>query len=285
MLVTNVSNVFLLIGSGLVGGGVFAVLLKSNQFTELFKKHITEVIYCPSEYQSNADLNANWDRVTEALLKIVLPAHHELAINHLKEVYFDSALNYHFEDYSIHYSIEWIDPKKHLVEITNKTTSKVIPSPQINNPVFEWDFSVNKKDHNNIEVVDFTLNNIDLTKKATLDSNDKFIRKTLSVPIPCEGPCELDRTIKSIQCLDDESYMEASLIRYVKNLTIKFTYNNNHKFPDAPKLEVSFKALGMKDSFSKQFVESKRGGSNSWKHNGLLLPNQGYILIINKVIT
>nr|WP_283620138.1 hypothetical protein [Alteromonas macleodii] len=36
-------SLFLSFGSALIGGGVFAALLKSAQFTELFQKHIFEV--------------------------------------------------------------------------------------------------------------------------------------------------------------------------------------------------------------------------------------------------
>ena len=83
-------------GSAILGAGVFAVIMKSHQFTEVFQKHIYDVFYKPELINIGVPLVSKWELITNSLLSEVLPQAHNDATSLIKEQFFNAELEYHF---------------------------------------------------------------------------------------------------------------------------------------------------------------------------------------------
>jgi len=150
-------------GSAILGAGVFAAIMKSGQFTELFQKHIYDVFYDPARVKEAGHLIDKWQTITTALLKDVLPTTYKKAVDSIAEQFFNPELTYHFEAFSTSYCIK-IDEANDVMEVENTTCTTIVFSPNEADPIFKQSITADSDD-------DFQL--------VTLLLNDK--------PIPTDG--------------------------------------------------------------------------------------------------
>ncbi len=268
-------------GIGIIGAGIVATLLKTQQFTDIFKKHITEVIYTPGDYQNSSQLTSCWYTISSALLKKVLPKFNELAVDYLKEHYFNNALEYQFDDHKINYIVKWIDPKNKIVQIVARTKSKIIPSQGVLKPKFEYTFQISNTEHSSIEICSFTIGDRDLIKEVKEKQSEQLKTITLTTYLEPSTDYSLDRVTRSKQNLKEENFIKVDLIRYVKDISIRFKFETNFDFPDAPKIRPGFEPLGFNENSAKKFTHKMVFPEQyEWEYKGLLLPNQGFILFL-----
>lgn len=282
--VKGINSFFHTCAVAIFGAGVFAVLLKSNQFSELFKDQITKVIYTPGKYQSESDLLLNWKRLSEALLSKVLQVEEDLPIDFIRNTYFNHALEYHFEDYVIDYTLKWKDPARGIVELKSRATAKIIPSKNCVNPKFKFFYKVNDTVDGSIKVERFKIGDIDYYQQIGDPKTENDKKKTEEIVDLVRGvPVELDRIIISTQSQRNENFIKGKLIRYVKGFTVKFTYETNNDYPDANIIRPRFEAEGFNNEIGASFQEDVIGNDKvtyEWRHKSLLLPNQGYIILL-----
>lgn len=74
-----IGDILVKFASTLLGAGVFAALMKSAQFTEIFQKQIFEVFNDPKKLGEIVDVAKRWNILTAARLKDVLPDIYTLA--------------------------------------------------------------------------------------------------------------------------------------------------------------------------------------------------------------
>ena len=263
-------------GSAILGAGVFAVIMKSAQFTELFQRHIYHVFYEPDKLDGVALID-KWKTITSALLKDVLPSTHQHAVERIEKQFFDSERDYHFEALSITYDIDVSDG---IATINSVTDSTLIISPSSQNPVLEqyietngmfWfkalrlndtpyqDPSLFKPDpHNpNRRVMEIPLNNF----AQTNGNGDKLIR--------------MERVVQWTQNLTEDPYIKAHIKTYIKGAKIRVKVNGGYK--------VHFERFGLGDLPDRYYIPDDGMGFQRWqlvKSNDLLLPGQGFIMVL-----
>jgi len=282
-LIKTIKSVLHASGIGIIGAGVFAALLKSNQFSELFKKQITQVIYTPGEYQSQKELWTNWQRLSKALLGNVLPFSNDVAISFLRNTFFNNVLQYHFKDYRVSYSVKWKDPDKGIVEVVSRTEANIIPSNSVDKCKFVFFQKVNKTDDSSIEIQRFLIGDSDFKDRIEEKITDNKKRIFLEAEIPHGKNIKLDRIVKFTQMQKNENFIKGKLIRYIKSVTVAFQYEKNQEYPDAPMLTPRFEALGFNKHAGQCFREDlidEHSAKYEWKCDGLLLPHQGYIIML-----
>ena len=273
-------------GIAIIGAGIFTAIVKSGQFSELYEKIISEVIYNPGEYQSEEELISNWNRITKSLLVKVINSDTTLAVDHMQGSFFNKALGYHYERYNQIYTIKWFDYDNKIVQIRARTSGNIVT---LNNssadPDFFSEFSVNDRTGNEIKIEYYKLDSIDVSSSIeTISKEDKLFYKA-SIPLKSGTNYLLDRKIKYNQCLIDENYLISQVIRYAKNLTIEAKYEQNELYPDAPAIKFNFMTLGVSDSIRGKFEKFELDhNTTKWRYDGLLLPNQGYIIFLTEDI-
>lgn len=278
------SNFLLHLGSASLGAGVFAAILKSAQFTELFQKHITTVFYDPAQIDKQTTID-RWEVMTDSLLKDIIPDNFAVASKILKEHFLDADLHFHFEEFNVTHDILVIKENK-IATITNTATAKMIIPPGIDNPILEQDF---KLDSGSIESTELFLNG----KKQDFDQlidqeksteNHKYIRIELS-PFYTKGcpnaerVINLERTIKFTQDLINEPFIYVSIQRFTKGATVKAKIAYIENQPSSS-YTINLVKTGL-DNWQNSSDDNDTKGYQRWEladKEFLLLPGQGYIL-------
>jgi len=266
-------------GSAILGAGVFAVIMKSAQFTELFQKHIYDVFYDPQEVKDGVPLIVKWKGITNALLKNVLPSTHHQAADRLEKQFFNSELDYHFEEHTVSYEIA-IDGNN-IATVKSITNSTLVLSPFTKEPNLKQyietegtftfkalrlnDVACDKPelftvdpDNPNRHLLKLSLN--DYAKMKT-NSNERIIR--------------LERVVEWTQNLTNDPYIKGVIKRYIKGAKIRVKVNATHK--------VHFERFGLGDLPDEYYIEDDGFGFERWQlvtSDNLLLPGQGYILVL-----
>lgn len=115
-------------GSAVLGAGVFAAIMKSAQFTEVFQRNIHEVFFSPELAVGLDENKRKWRTLTDSIFKKCLTNVHGQATQKISDTYFSAELDYHFEEVRVVYRLE-LDKSKRYLDVRATTSSKVVISP------------------------------------------------------------------------------------------------------------------------------------------------------------
>lgn len=266
-------------GSAILGAGVFAVIMKSSQFTQLFQKHIYDVFYNPSSVKEGVPLIVKWRAITSALLKNVLPTAHNKAVDLIEQLFFNSEIEYHFEDHKITYEIT-INTITNIATVKQHTESTIVLSPNAADPLLDQSIET----VGGFELVTLCLNNQDCNKPElfTKDSaNSNLHRLTLPLrayavnsSVGDDQVIKLERVISFTQDLKTDPCISAEISRYIKGATVKAKVTTGYK--------LCFRKFGLGKLPDNYYVADDGMGFERWQlaaPNCLLLPGQGFIII------
>lgn len=270
-------------GSAILGAGVFAAIMKSSQFTELFQKHIYDVFYNPEHVGEGRILIEKWRTITNSILQGVLPKTHLDATEKLRVKFFTEELSYHFEQFCASYSMS-VDKNTNILTVTAVTRFAAVISPHVNDPVLEQ----NIENDGDFKLLALRVNDTDIKDKNTYVSNEpNSKKKELKVPLKDYAflrdddvkVVRVERVVKYTQDLTRDPYVKAEISRYMKGATIRAKVNEGYK--------IFFEKFGLDKTPA--ISQSDDGeGYQRWvlaEPNNLLLPGQGYIMVITPEIS
>lgn len=280
---TTISELFLSMGSAILGGGVFAVILKSQQFTDVFRKHIFEVFYTPQIDQDIPDLRKKWEILTRAILSSTIPQSSIDATTTLKNQFLKKELQYHFENFESKYEIRRLNDDE--IEVKNTVKARVIVAKNHEDAVMKQtmsvcgdyelleiladekvisheDFLTTPEDNKKLRIVKLPLSNL---AQRSLPTSDRYF--------------DWEKTVRFTQKLSEEPYIAATVNRYVRGFTLKVKVEDNSKEP----IQLHTKTTGLSTQKEPEpFLDAN--GFKRWvlaPKDDLLLPGQGYIVILN----
>lgn len=267
-------------GSAILGAGVFAVIMKSAQFTELFQKHIYDVFYEPQEVKDGVPLIVKWKGITNALLKNVLPSTHHQAADRIEKQFFNSELDYHFEEHTVSYEI--IIDENNIATVKSITNSTLVLSPFTKEPILkqyiETEGTFNFKA---LRLNDIACDKPELFTEDPDNPNRNLLKLPLKEyaqlkPNTTERVIRLERVVEWTQNLTNDPYIKGAIKRYIKGAKVRVKVKDNtHK--------VHFERFGLGDLPDEHYIEDDGFGFERWQlvtSDNLLLPGQGYILVL-----
>ncbi len=281
------------IGGAILGGGVFAVIMKSAQFTGLFQKHIYDVFYDPANVLAVDDLRQKWLHITQAILKSVLPIAHQDAAHRIMEQFLDAELQYHFTSYETKYDIT-VDEASQVARIIHTTKFTLVISPNHPSPVFTQEITAQEDDDcrllslfingKRIDLDNAPLREVEGPKKSWVfelelgkfaKAGDGSTDRTLSI----------ERTYEVTQDVRKSPELIGTIKRYTRGLVVKARIANSNGSADH--YGFYFSRTGLLDGIEIKAPEPQVDGEGfqRWVIGGpddLLLPGQGYILLIRK---
>ena len=262
------------LGRTIVIAGVFSVILKSVQFSAIFREIIMAAIYNPAHIDDEPLLLKNWRLITEAIFSRSLPLRYPRPTGLLDSRYIDSKADYHFTDFQIQYDIDIGADGRGSVSNTLKTD--ILLAPGRSNPVFvqtiEGDgattllwLRINDK---KFETYDFqSLADNPRARKLTLNLLDHIN--------PDTGGARLERAFRTEQNVHSEPFINATLTRFINGAVIKTRVSNGY--------HIRFMNDSIEMPNDDPVVDTD--GYMRWvlaTPGKLLLPGQGYTLVIVK---
>lgn len=260
------------VGSAILGAGVFAVIMKSAQFTEYFQNSIHEVFYRPETTVSPEIIKQKWEILTRSLLKDTLPASYENASSVIMGRFFNDELQFHFEDFNVTYEFE-LCPDNKTIKATNTTTATIVISPKHEYATIKQKI----KNDGDLSIKSLLIDDVpvDVEKCLTIDSDDKNLRHFELIVKPksiLDKKIKMERVYEYEQDITREPYVIANLERYVKGFVLK-AKSTGCKLYFRPTGSGIAKPLGHTDgqNFTRWVLADR---------NTLLLPGQGYIFVL-----
>lgn len=269
------------VGSAILGAGVFAVILKSSQFTVLFQKHIMDVLYNPANMSDKSVLKEKWIFLTNEMLKQVLPKVHYDATNQIEKQFLNSELEYHFENYEVTYDIN-VDSASNIATVLTTTKASLVLSPNIDTPVFKQVFYSDEKQ----TLLRLSLNGQRETSIGLIENPEKEKSQILTFPltkydnrVDKEKDCIIpfERVVQSKQDLGIDPYIAFESGRYTKGMIVKAKINNEYK--------IHFERFGSGILPPDYHEENDGTEYERWKlaePEKLLFPGEGFIMVIIK---
>lgn len=253
----------------LLSSGVFAVVLKSIQFTGLFKEEIEKVILGSDFIKNRRDLPELWSSISKEIYKRKFPNISDELENRILGTYFPTNSDYYYEDYVVTINIEGISDD---FEITYTQTCKynVILDKDISKANLTLKTSIKQLDglsgiQNDLEF--FKINGEDATPKEDDATLDDDTAKKFTIPLNGKGPFKIHSKFRRKYSLKTENYKLFRMNTFTKNMDVTISYPEN--------VCVSFFNVGNVNFFEKQHTEIKNQISRSHK-NDVILPYQGF---------
>lgn len=261
------------IGSAILGAGVFAVIMKSVQFTEYFQNSIHEVFYRPETSASIETIKHKWETLTRSLLKGTLPASYEHASSVIMKRFFDDELEFHFEDFNVTYEFV-LTPNGKIVKVTHTTIATIVISPKYEH------ITIKQKMKNDgiLNIKSLLIDNIpaNIDECLTTDPNDPTLRNFQLIVKPkstLDKKIKMERVYEYEQDITREPYVIANFERYVKGFVMKAKNTGCNLYFRPTGAGTMMDHTGHTDGQNyTRWVLADR--------NTLLLPGQGYIFVL-----
>lgn len=267
------------VGSAILGGGVFAAIMKGQQFNDFFMKNIASVHYTPQEVLSTEVLRERWKVLTGSILKSTLPETYNSATDEIANQFLGNELKYHFEGLELRYEMRLLDDR-HTLEVTQTNEVKVVISPNQSDVILEQKIQVDGA----CELQTLLVNGEPVALEERLvddpdDSSKRLFRlNLLDFPLRFNSDGDryitLQRTYKMTQDILEDPNIILDLIRYTKGLKVKVKMHGHGRF--------SFKETGTSTFTTPEPFDCAEG----WRwytlasEDQLLLPGQGFILTV-----
>lgn len=270
------------IGVAILGAGVFAVILKTVQFVDIFREHIFEVFYSPEAFKSVKDLRTKWLELTEVILKNTLPMSHSAASEKIRKQFIDKELHYHFEKYKVTYEIEVVENAGKIgLDIKHSINTEIIVSPSHKDPIFEQ--TITTKENGSCELISLIINDKEYSHDDYLKPRDDApLKKDFSMKlkelVEKNNTCiKMERVYQLKQDFATEPFIIATNIRYVKGFAVNTKISEGYK--------VFFRRTGIGTLDEVHSIDKDGNGNQRWvlaDPDTLILPGEGYIIIVVK---
>jgi hypothetical protein len=265
------------IGSVLLSGGVFAVIVKSAQFSEIFENTLRNIIYQKEHLAVRDDLENIWGEVTIALSKQRFSAISEQMHLNIKKYFLPLDHDYYYNDTKITLDLD-IDPDypDYLV-VTEKQTTNLIAEDECLMIRYKYingiPFDSLSPELTNYKLVSFKVNG------KEVDTTAKLKRTTVKNDLLISFEHELTGFTK-YSIVREEKKRYSIKLNSNKRQLASWVYNNcfiNLTYSKA--LEIEFYDFGVLNQWRVDYnTSNKQYNKLEAEYKGLIYKNQGFLL-------
>lgn len=282
-----------LLATVLLSGGVFQVLLKSMQYSNVFRSELSEVMaeigvvnqkdmlsnvmYEPEVLQNRKDLEEIWKKVSKLVYHNNFPEISDLIAGRVLSEYFPKDDNFYYDQFEEEMLISALADGKHIeVRSVLKFIIKAMDSSQQVN----WNYSNEVLKDPLDDVARFELEELRINKVSKLaefpnairDIDErKKLRLDLSIKLENSKEYEVRLVEKKVYDPAIDGIKDFTSRRFINNLTLIVSYPGE-------KLEVFHSPVGTGAKGTLEQSDHKL----SYFYNDLIFPHQGYRLVLRK---
>lgn len=269
------------VGTTIISSGVFAAIVKSSQFLDIFKGELRDIIFCDENLSNRKDINDIWNKVSKHLYKEKFPEISDKLSNTLKG-YFPLDTEYYYEDYRKTIDISF-HPEDSQYMIFEETEEFIIKSNTLEEIEYKssvsFKFPNNEKNKlSNYELINLSINENQYDAKDVLTEKTNKEKCIISTNILCKLKGSSEYRVKK-----QEKKCYSLDIENTKGHLAKWLFNKYYLEVTYPEeLEIKFYENGIENAFNTNF--RKNNGVKILKADtkALILPNQGTRLIFKK---
>lgn len=256
---------------------LFSFLTTTTQFLALFKKMIEDIIYTPGFIKNRADIEAIWERTSNALFKSKFPLISHEFLETIKKSYIPIKEISYYNNYRIIIEIDWDDEERKWIRLRDTTSFELHP---VDNKEFKFESSswtrVNSSDSDSCEevtkIIKCKIDGEDVLPERTCNEIKNGEQKEVfSVKLKGKNVYNIFQIVEKKICLDCDNFTAFRAKWLVNNMTVQLFHPKD--------MNVNFVSRGTSEDF--KFV-NKRADFLQYEYKGLILRHQGYVIILTK---
>lgn len=263
------------VGTAVLAGGAFGVLLKSLQYTGVFKKELEDVIYDYRFLEKRKDITDIWKNVSRVLYERKFPEISDKIEEGILKTYLPRTVNFYYNDFFFRCEIKpYLDTKKYL-EVFETVSFAVKVASSSETVSFPYRADIDKEPSDTVpdyKLLALTVNGADRKSdcKISIDSNAKggeILLVNLSLELTGCEEYKVEIKQKKIYALNRNNTKGFHAGRFINNLEVYVSYSNE--------LKVEFYPMGILEDFI-----DRSSRNLIWKrYEGLIFPRQGFRLV------
>jgi len=257
------------LGLALFSSGVFAAVLKSIQFTGIFKEELEKIILGTDFIENRKDLDQLWRKISKSIYKSKFPQISEHLEERILKTYFPTDYEYYYEDYVSTINIHDISED---LEITYTQTVKfnVILDKTIDSTVFKQNMKIDDADKpsevkNDLKY--FKVNGEKKDPEIEREVKDQQVIERIVVPLKGAKIFKIESRFERKYSLKGENFKLLRFNTFTKNVDVFISYPKN--------ISVSFFNVGNVNFFEEHHTDVAQQISRSHR-NDVILPYQGF---------
>lgn len=285
------------LGKTIVGGGFFALILKSVQFMGIFKEELTKVIFEPSFLNNRNDLPEFWEKTSKQLFKNKFPKISNKLLKDVSKTYFPTDGDSYSDSAKHLIDIKILNLEDKTIEVKHVVAFTIIPSEK--NSIINYDVTHIFPFQNNANEVIVELHSIKIDgieipisnnttnpskvgkgKKIfeklnprvnlTITTKDKKISHNYKIKLSDKGEYKIEIVKKVIMNLSYDNILQFVATILTHKLEVDFHYPEN--------LKVDLYKCGTIRPFGKQSVNER---CCKYSYDEIIYPGQGYIAFLS----
>jgi hypothetical protein len=258
-------------GKTILASGIFALLLKTVQFLGVFKEELSKVIYDPRFLANRKDLLNVWEETSKVLFKNKFPGLSKRLLKDITENYFPSEHNYYYENLEHFISIKH---NGNSVEVSYNVNLILVSNSLKEKCLYESASVVSFKEARDEIEVNYKYIKVDDSEQKPeikQDVKGKQLITRMSITLQGKESYKIDREELRKYNLDNDNILYFRASKLTNNLSVTLEHPSN--------ITVDFKKCGTILDFNNT---RNTGHIKQYKYNGILYPEQGYIITLNK---
>ncbi len=259
------------IGLSVLSSGVFAVVLKSIQFTGIFKTEIEKIVLGTKFIENRNDLPTLWRKVSRSVYNKKFPNISKELENIILTNYFPTDHAYYYKDFLYTLNIEEFTSNK-IIKFTQNFSFDVILAKGETEAILDGYFKIDKKPELG-ELINerlfFKVDGEDRLKdvKKVPFNNEHDKGYTFKTVVKNKSNFRVETKERREYCINDDNFKIFRVSKITEGMNVSISYPQN--------IDVSFFNVGLVDSFERVHVEHDRK-INRIHRKGLILPYQGF---------
>lgn len=274
---SQINEVLFKIAYAMLTSGIFTAILKSLQFTGIFKEEITKVMTSKSFLENRNDLPILWKDISKSLYNRKFPKIGTLLEDKILENYFPTNSKFYYEDYTVSINITEINDNFEI-SYTQICDYSVILDNIADSVILEIESKISDDDDPNSSIKNeldyFLVNGVNVEMKEDV-STIKDAKKTLyKHELSGAKVFKIKSKYSRKYPLKNENFklFRMKYITYGMYVSVKFPEN----------VRVSFFSIGLVKGFS-NINEDFTQHICRILRNDIILPHQGFGLSFEKI--
>lgn len=262
----------------LVIGVILGFLTNAARFIGIFKQDLQDIIYGKEYIKQRKDIYPLWENLSKEMFKNKFPRIHKELLKTINGYFPKDDVSY-YNDYYLHYIIEWKDKEKGIIKVTTQASFELITDSEkkIIYPLKTWT-TISDESEYSYEIINITVNKRDIKKelssKAKTKESDGTISEEYDLELSGENKYEIKYKSEKTYDLDDDNYIGFKARYIVTSLRVCL---------DLPEdLNAIFISRGTQNDFDEDWSVKSR---KEHKYKGIVLPRQGFIFTLIRLNT
>lgn len=271
----EIKTFFKTIGATALASGLFSFLMKSSQYSDIYKEELLSIMYDAEHLNKRNDLPEIWENVSKVLFENKFPAISKTVTNDVKNTYLLKDHILYYEDYEQTIEIELINKEQELIKVTQKSNYIIYPTENGCNTPLTTNNSIKYGD--NKSLVTFNLNSFSINgivqeiKVKEVDEKDKKqVKHSFTFKLDTVGKNKIEHSISKLYSLKTDCVIGTMKNAIVNNFSLMITLKGD--------LSIDFHEAGTVKSFTQRNISNEH--VKEFKYKGLLYPKQGYLFFV-----